>query len=69
MQCVLVSKYAFESKTYQLPTARITCIIDKTAIDTTTTIRPSGGTGRRNGFKIRRRKVCGFESRLGYHID
>lgn len=74
MQCVFVSKYALEPmcqnrKLSQLPTARITCIIDKTAIDTVTTICPSGGTGRRNGFKIRRRKACGFESRLGYHID
>lgn len=29
IQCVLVSTYALESKTSQLPTARITCIIDR----------------------------------------
>lgn len=29
---------------------------------------PSGGIGRRRGFKIPRRKVCRFESGLGYHI-
>lgn len=31
--------------------------------------RPLGGIGRRNGFKIRRRKVCGFESHRGHALS
>ena len=31
-------------------------------------IRPLGGTGRRCGLKIRRRKACGFEPRRGHAL-
>ncbi len=30
-------------------------------------LSPSGGIGRRRGFKIPRRKACRFESGLGHH--
>src|SRR3990167_2633337 len=30
---------------------------------------PGGGIGRRSGFKIRRRKVCQFESGPGHQLD
>ena len=31
--------------------------------------RPNGGIGRRGGFKIHYREVCGFESRFGHTFN